>query len=111
MACSLTETDVHRCFQQACGDTPGGHRGLEAEKEEENRQWILRVRQGKELPATLRSLATSDDDLRIFLKILRRKKRKETNKVLTILADRRGVPRLRYFPSSAPLAEYRIRIL
>ena len=89
---TLTETDVEGGFQEAGMERPGGRRSLRAEKEEENRQWMLRVLQCKEGASTLQSLVTNDDDLPIFLKTLRNGKLTDRNKVVSVLADRRGIP-------------------
>jgi transposase len=52
---------------------------------------MLRVLECKERVDTIRSLILSDDDLRIFMKTLRNGKLKDRNKVLAVLADRRGI--------------------
>jgi len=93
MAPSLIETDIQRDFREVGEDSPGGCRSLHAEKEQENRQWMLRVLQCQEGAANLRSLLTSDHDLHIFLKTLRNGKLNDRNKVVSVLADRRGIPR------------------
>jgi len=87
------ERSLQRGFKEAGVDTPGGRRGTPAEQGQENLQWMLRVLQCKEGAATLRSLVTTDDDLRIFLKTLKKGKLKDRNKVLTVLFDRGGIQR------------------
>jgi len=87
------ERSLQRGFQETGVDRLGGRGGLRAEKEEENCQWMLRVLLCKESPAALRSLITRDDDLSVFLKTLKNGKLQDRNKVLTVLADRQGVPR------------------
>ena len=83
---------IQRGFHEASVARPRGLRGLRVEKEEEDRQWMLRVLQCKEGDATLRSPLTSDDDLRLFLWVLKNGKLKDRNKVLSVLADGRGIP-------------------
>jgi len=53
---------------------------------------MLRVLLCQESATSLQSIITLDDDLRAFLKTLRNGKLQDRNKVLTVLADRRGVP-------------------
>ena len=76
----------------------GGHtilydrvRALRPRPEEENRQWMLRVLQCKESSDNLRPLVSSDEDLRIFVDTLRNGKPKDKNRVLAVLAVRRGI--------------------
>ena len=58
------ERSLQSRFQETGVDRHGSRKGLRAEKEEENCQWMLRVLLCKENPAALRSLITRDDDLR-----------------------------------------------
>lgn len=76
----------------------GGHtilhqriRALRPRPEEESRQWMLRVLQSKERSDNLRPLVISDEDLRIFVDTLRNGKLKDRNRVLAVLAHRRGI--------------------
>ena len=60
------ERSLQRGFREAGVDTPGRGRGIAAEKEEENRQWMLNVLRCKESDAILRSLVASDEDCASF---------------------------------------------
>jgi transposase len=78
----------------------GGHtilservRALRPRQEEESRQWMLRVLQCKERSDKLRPLVNSDEDLRIFVNTLRNGKLRDRNRVMAVLADRRGISR------------------
>jgi len=54
---------------------------------------MRRVRECKESITTLRSLLSSDEELGVVLKILKNGTLKDRNKVLSVLADRRGISR------------------
>jgi transposase len=76
----------------------GGHtilhqrvRALRPRPEEESRQWMLRVLQCNESADNLRPLVIRDEDLRIFVDTLRTGKMRDRNRVLTVLAHRRGI--------------------
>jgi hypothetical protein len=60
---------------------------------EESCRWMLKVLQCKVDTAALRMLTDSDHDARQFLHTLKNGKLKDRNKVLAVLADRRGISR------------------
>ena len=68
-----------------------GVRALRPRREDESRQWMLRVLQCKEPSDKLRSLVASDDDLHMFVRTLRLGKLKEKNRVVAVLAVHRGI--------------------
>jgi transposase len=78
----------------------GGHtilhqriRELRPRPEEESRQWMHRVLQCKERSDNLRSLVRNDENIDVFIDILRDGKLRDRNRVLAVLADRRGISR------------------
>ena len=70
---------------------PAGRPGIPAESEHASRQWMLRVLQCNEHSDKLRRLVRSDEDLRIFVDTLRNGKPRAKNRVMAVLAVRRGI--------------------
>ena len=78
----------------------GGHtilnqkvRTLRPSREEESRQWMHRVLQCEERSDNLRPFVRNDEDLCLFTTILRNGKLRDRNRVLAVVADRRGISR------------------
>ena len=78
----------------------GGHtilnqkvRELRPCPEEDSRQWMHGVLQCKESPDKLRPFVRNDEDLRLFTTTLKTGKLRDRNRVLAVLADRRGISR------------------
>jgi transposase len=86
------ERSLQRGFQEAGVHSACGRTGGPAESEHASRQWMLRVLQCRASAGDLRSLISNDGDLRTFLKTLKNGKLKDRNKVLAVLAGRRGIP-------------------
>lgn len=68
-------------------------RTLRPSREEESRQWMHRVLQCEERPDNLRPFVRNDDDLCLCTTTLRNGKLRDRNRVLAVLADRRGISR------------------
>jgi hypothetical protein len=86
------ERSLQRGFREAGVHGSRGRTSVPAESEHASRQWMLRVLECGASTGDLRSLISKDGDLRIFLKTLKDGKLKERNKVLAVLARRRGIP-------------------
>ena len=86
-------------------------RELRPRPEEENRRWMLRVLQCNEHSDKLRPLVRSDEELRIFVDTLRNGKPKAKNRVMAVLAVRRGDLKTCGLPHSAPQSKNRYLIL
>ncbi len=87
-----SERSLQRGFQEAGVHGSRGRTGVPSESEHASRQWMLRVLQCRASVVDLRSLISKDGDRRIFLKMLKDGKLRDRNKVLAVLARRRGIP-------------------